>query len=141
MDSCLHVVIWTCLSICFLSISSPSFGSWLRSLSRFFLHCAISLSSYTDFMLPGISHSVKILSAPPIALCWPALWHISCNTDFHVFHPSSLMTQGAALGRGWISQCEVPAWVSWAWVVGVLGCFSCFMSHLGLLQLKLTRQL
>lgn len=36
MDICFHVIIWTCLSICFLSVSSPSFGSRLRSLSCFF---------------------------------------------------------------------------------------------------------
>lgn len=137
-----HVVIWTCLSICFLSISSPSFGSWLRSLSRFFLHCcAISLKLLHWLYVARISHSVRFSQLAPLHFVG-LHYSISLVTLTFMCSTHPLWWHREQLWAGAGFQMRSPRmrhlWLGW-WVS--LGCFSCFMSHLGLLQLKLTRQL
>lgn len=142
MDICFHVIIWTCLSICFLSVSSPSFGSWLRSLSCFFsFPVAPSQALTLTLCCQDQSFSQDSLSSAPLHFVG-LHYSISLITLTFIYSTHPLWRHREQLWAGtgfhWISQCQVPTWVSGlGWWVS-LGCFSCFISHRGLLQLKLT---
>lgn len=83
-----------------------------------------------------ISHSVKILSAPPPLHFVGLHYSLSCNTDFHVFPPILSDDTGSSSGQGLDFTVRSPRrYLGLRWWVS-LGCFSCFMSHLGLLQLN-----